>query len=388
MNAFFFSRISCRQRAVFGAGLFSLMACAIGGWFNSRQFFISYLFAYLFWIGLSLGCLCLAMIHHLTGGKWGDVTRRFLEAGYMTFPMMALLFIPVVGGLRYFHPGESAATGVGMRGLFHAIASSSVSGSTIRAFIYFWVWAKLGGWLRKWSLQQDATYDLAPTRHARWLSGPGIVIYGLTVSCAWCDWVVSLEPASYTVLLPFIICGGQVLAACAFAILILDYFRREQPFKDVIDASHFRQLGRLLLTSVIIWAYVCFCQLFLTWRAGLYGETGWNFRHMTGGWSGFALVLAFLNFLLPFLLLIFRNPWRGLRALRIIAASIFVCQLLNMYWLIEPSVFPVGIHLHWMDFAAALGIGGLWLARFAVSFKRAPLIAQTDSRCIASFAHA
>src|SRR5579863_4400740 len=99
MNAFFFSRISCRQRTAFGFGAAALIACGIGAFLDSRQFFISYLFAYLFWLGLSLGCLCVAMIHHLTGGRWGDVTRRFLEAGYMTLPMMAVLFIPILLGL-------------------------------------------------------------------------------------------------------------------------------------------------------------------------------------------------------------------------------------------------------------------------------------------------
>src|SRR5207302_10053199 len=79
-------------------------ACGLGLALNARQFFISYLTAYIFWLGLSLGCLGVAMIHHLTGGRWGFLTRRFLEAGFMTLPVMALLFVPLLFGLRVLYP--------------------------------------------------------------------------------------------------------------------------------------------------------------------------------------------------------------------------------------------------------------------------------------------
>src|SRR2546423_10725623 len=99
MNEVIRSRLDTLQRAGRFVGILSAATCGLGLALNSRQFFISYLTAYIFWLGLSLGCLGVVMIHHLTGGRWGFVTRRFLEAGFMTLPVMAILFIPLLFGL-------------------------------------------------------------------------------------------------------------------------------------------------------------------------------------------------------------------------------------------------------------------------------------------------
>src|SRR5437016_5970003 len=87
---------------IFGA--IALVVAGVGGWFNRRQFFISYLSAYFFWFGLGIGCAVVAMIHHLTGGRWGYPVKRFLEAAFATLPLMALLFVPVLFGQTNLYP--------------------------------------------------------------------------------------------------------------------------------------------------------------------------------------------------------------------------------------------------------------------------------------------
>src|SRR5436190_19456672 len=98
------TRLSRLQLGALICGALGLLGCAAGALVNTRQFFISYLFGYLFWLGLALGCLGVAMLHHLTGGRWGFVTRRFFESGFRTLPLMALLFIPLLFGLRDLYP--------------------------------------------------------------------------------------------------------------------------------------------------------------------------------------------------------------------------------------------------------------------------------------------
>jgi hypothetical protein len=388
MNAFFFSEISSRQRVALCVGLAALAACALGAIFNARQFFISYLFAYLFWLGLSLGCLCVAMIHHLTGGRWGDVTRRFLEAGYMTLPMMAVLFLPILAGLHQLYPWARPADATHSGILPDKAHFQKIAGFVGRAVVYFVVWITMAVHLRKWSLQQDQTTDVTPTRQARTLSGPGVVIYALTVTFASIDWVMSLEPDWYSTIFPVIICGGQILAAFAFAVLMLNYFRKEAPFLGVVEAGHYHQLGNLLLTFVMFWTYVCFGQLLIIWGGNLPREISWYLHRIAGGWKWTAGFLALFNFFLPFFLLLFRLARVNLRVLRVLAEAVFLCQLVNVYWLVEPSFFPTGVHLHWMDLAAPLGLGGLWVAKFAFSFKRAAILSQSDPRNSYAFAHA
>jgi len=375
-------RINQLQRRGLVLGLVFLAVTVAGAFFNSRQFYVSYLFAYLFWLGLSLGCLCVAMIHHLTGGRWGDVTRRFLEAGYMTLPMMTLFFLPILTGLHELYPwvnGEIPA---------HKAIYLNVPAFAVRAFVYFFIWLLMAYCLRKWSQQQDWIAELAPTQRARTLSGPGVVLYTLTVTFAWTDWLMSLEPDWYSTMFPVTICGGQILSTFALAILLLARFRDAEPFSPVVGPGQFHQLGNLLLTFVMFWTYVCFGQLLIIWSGNLPREIGWYLHRIAGGWKWIASFLVLFNFFLPFFLLLFRASKTNFRPLRILAALVFLCQLVNSYWLVEPSVFPNGLHIHWLDFTAPAAIGGLWTAMFAVNLKNAPLLTRNDPRISYSFAHA
>src|SRR5436190_22352962 len=104
MNASLQRQLSRIQFAALGTGILALAVSAFGAFINPKQFYFSYLFAWLFWLGLSLGCFLVAMIHTLTGGRWGYPTRRFLEAGFMVLPVMLFLFGPLLFGLRWLYP--------------------------------------------------------------------------------------------------------------------------------------------------------------------------------------------------------------------------------------------------------------------------------------------
>src|SRR3954454_5922741 len=98
------ARLNRIQLGMLVLGIVALGVSVLGGFSNRQQFFFSYLFGCLFWIGLSLGCFIVTMIHQLTGGRWGYPTRRFLEAGFMNLPLMLVLFIPIFLGLKYIYP--------------------------------------------------------------------------------------------------------------------------------------------------------------------------------------------------------------------------------------------------------------------------------------------
>ena len=75
-------------------GLVFTAILALGFFLSSREMvFRSYLLAYIFWIGIALGCLAILMLQHLSGGAWGLVIRRVLESATRTLPLMAILFV-------------------------------------------------------------------------------------------------------------------------------------------------------------------------------------------------------------------------------------------------------------------------------------------------------
>jgi hypothetical protein len=387
MNETLHHRINRIQLGALLLGLVSLAASVLGGVWAPKQFFFSYLFAVLFWLGLSLGCFVVAMIHQLTGGRWGYPTRRFLEAGFMTLPLMLILFVPIFFGLRQLYPWARPAEVLTQKALQERHLYANDWAYIVRQIFYLLVWIWLATRLRKWSLQQDQTEDAAPTRRARALSGPGIVIYGLLGTFASVDWIMSLETHWYSSIFAVIILIGQILTAYAFAVVMLTLFRAEAPFGAAVNHVHYHHLGNLLLTFVLFWTYVSFGQLLIIYSGDLPHELEWYLHRIAGSWKIVVAAIAGFHFFLPFFLLLFRAMKRRVAALTTLAALLLIMHVVDTYWLVMPTLHQAGVAVSWLDFAAPIGVGGLWLWAFLWHLKAAPLLPQHDPGLQFSFVY-
>jgi hypothetical protein len=380
MNETLERELAACQKAAMVCAIAGGLACAIGAAVARRAFFVSYLYAHLFWMGLSLGCLLLVMIHHLTAGRWGEVTRRFLEAGMAALPAMAILFIPIFFGLRILYPWARPEDVAANPELQKRAGYDTVPGFVLRAIICLAVWVWMSRRLRAWSLQQDRTADLAPTRKLRRLSGPGLVIYPLMATFAYVDWLLSIEPRWYSTMFPIIVWIEQILCALALAIVALAWARRREPWRGLVGPMHMRQLGNLLLAFVLFWTYISFGQLLIIYSGNLPAEIDWYLHRIAGNWKWVLGFIALFHFFVPFYALLFRAITRKMTRLTTIAAIVFVTGLVDAYWSVEPTFFPGGIHIDWMDFAAPICLGGVWLAIFCGSLRRQPALPSNDPR--------
>ncbi len=356
----------------------SLLAGTIGAYFNARQFFVSYLFSYLFWLGLAVGCILVAMIHYLTGGEWGHPIRRFLEAGYATLPLMGLLSIPLFFGLRELYPW--ARSGELPKIILKKQPYLGTVFFTIRVIVIFGIWAWLAWQLRKASLAQDHTTGPEPTQRLSRLSGPGLVIVPITASIAYVDWIMSMEARWYSTIFPIIILAGQVLVAYCFAVILLKSFEKASALAGLVTRKHYHQLGNLLLTFVMFWTYVAFSQLLIIYAGNKPEEIGWYLHRMAGGWRYVIWLIAIFHFFLPLLLLLFRGFKQRNTLLAGLAALIMAIHLIYAYWLISPSVYPEGIHWNWLNFVVPVGVGGIWMGTFFRVVRQGPLIPLNDPR--------
>lgn len=359
-------------------GLSGLILCCVGFVFERRIFYISYLFAFLFWTSLSLGCLYFAMIHYLTAGRWGFPARRFLEAAFMTLPLMAVFLAPVFFGLHELYPWthpEMVATDEILR---QRTAYENLPAFVIRGVVFFIIWILIAWILRKWSLKQDTTNDVSPTIKIRTLSGPAIAIVPLTASFAFLDWGMTIEPNWSSTIFPVIILSGQMLMAVAFTIVLLAWVRNDVPFSG-IGQKPFHDFGSLLLAFVMFWTYVAFSQVLIIYSANLPHEIGWYLRRIANDWVYLVGFIALFHFFAPFFLLLFRRVKTNIPLLATIAALVFTVHAIEMFWVIAPTFYS-HIQIHWTDFAAWLGIGGIWLAAFSGNLSRHPLLAQNDPR--------
>ena len=379
-----------QQRALMvgaaGAGL-----CLVGVFLNPEQFFRSYLLAYFFWLGVALGCLAIVMLHHLAGGAWGAVIQRVLEAGTRTLPLLAVLVVPLLFGVHdlylWARPPAVASDAL----LRHKSLYLNVPFFVLRTGVYFAVWLVVAYFLNRWSLLHDQVQERPVERSLRrrlqLLSGLGLVLYGLTVTFAAIDWVMSLEPYWYSTIYGIVCIVGQGLAALAFAIVATALLAAFAPFAGVVTPAHFHDLGNLLLAFVMLWAYIAFSQFLIIWSGNLPEEIPWYVHRTQGGWQWIGLLLLVLHFALPFLLLLSRGTKRSVYRLATVALAIICMHLVDLFWLVMPAFHPAGLYVHWLDVVAPVGIGGLWIAVFVWQLQRRPLLPLHDPRLQGAMEH-
>ncbi len=358
-------------------GLF-LVALGAGFALDRGQFFRSYLLGWLFWVGMGVGCLGLAMLNHLTGGLWGLVPRRLHEAAARTLPAMGLLFVPVLLGatsLYVWARPEAAADEV----LQRKAAYLNLPFFVVRAVLYVAVWSLLAWRVSSWSRRQDDAPDPARAARLRGLSAVGLVVLSLTTTFAAIDWGMSLAPHWFSTIYGVLFIVGWTLSALSFTIVLMSRLAGEEPFTRALRPATVHDLGKLLLTFTMLWGYVNFSQFLIIWSGNVSEETPFYLRRLQGGWQAVAILLLVFHFALPFALLLSRPLKRSARALGAVAALMLLMQLVDLFWLIGPDLVGHGhegapLRVHWMDVAAALGVGGLWLFLFARQARTAPVL--------------
>jgi len=246
-----------QQRALIAGIVFTLLL-GIGFFLDRRQFFHSYLFAFSFWSGISIGSLALLMLQHLTGGGWGLVIRRVLEASTRTLPLVLILFVPIVLGAHSIYSWTDAHELEQHPVLVEKSKYLNLSFFTVRAAIYFAIWLAFMFFLNRWSLLQDRTADRQWGKRMRVLSGPGMVLFVFTVTFASIDWFMSLDPLWSSTIYGFIFVASWALSALAFTIAVMAALSKHEPMNNVVAQLHFHDLGKLLLALVMLWTYFAF----------------------------------------------------------------------------------------------------------------------------------
>jgi hypothetical protein len=366
-----------------------LFALALAGGFaaDRGQFFRSYLFGWMFWVGIAVGCLGLAMLSHLTGGLWGMVPRRLHEAAALTVPAMAVLFLPVLLGVSSLYtwarPDVVAADEILQKKTLYL----NVPFFTVRAVAYFAIWSLLAFTVSLLSRRQDGGEQPDPERASRLrgISGVGLVVLAGTTTFASVDWGMSLAPHWFSTMYGVLFIVGWTLSGLSFTIVLMAFLAGEAPFARALQPVTVHDLGKLLLAFTMMWGYVNFSQFLIIWSGNVSEESPFYVYRLQGSWGTVAVLLVVFHFALPFALLLSRPLKRSARALAVVAALMLLMQLLDLFWLIGPDLVAHGeeavpLRLHWMDAAAVLGVGGIWLFLFARRAGAGPVLPIGEPR--------
>jgi hypothetical protein len=368
------------------AGIVGLVACGICFFLYGDQyadrFFHSYLIAFMFVLGLSLGSLGLLMLQHLTGGHWGIMTRRPLESATRVLPLVAVFFLPIaIFGMKHLYKEWLDAPQTGEGSLSDLQKSYlTTNGFLIRAVIYFAVWLVLVYIFNRWSKEQDANReDRGLRRRMKMLAGPGIILYVFVMTFAAIDWVMSLSPHWASTIYGFLFVIGQLISSMSLMIAVLVLLSRTAPLEGVIQSRHLHDLGKLLLAFVMLWAYFGFSQLLIIWSGNLPEEITFYRSRLYGGWGVVAVLVLIFHFFVPFFFLLPRDVKRSAKLLPKIAMWLIFMRLVDLFWLTRPE-FTSNAIPGLMDIAAILALAGIWFAVFARNLKALPLLPLGDPK--------
>ncbi|MGD9764432.1 MAG: hypothetical protein AB7V27_12010 [Candidatus Binatia bacterium] len=365
-------------RALLGLGVIGLAIAGAGALVDHAQFFRSYLVAFVFWGGIAIGSLALVSMNHIAGGRWGIVIRRAAEAAMRTLPLVAVLFVPLLFGMHDLYEWTHAEHVAHDPVLQYKTWYLNVPFFILRAALYFIIWFVLAGVLLRWSAQQDATGDPGYVRKFQLLGSGAVLVYVLTMTFASVDWMMSIEPHWYSTIYGLMVIGGQIMTAFTFAITILTLLTAYDPVRRVATADRFHDLGKMLFAFVMLYAYFSFSQFLIIWSGNLPEETPWYLKRVTGGWEVLAIALILFHFFLPFFILLSRSLKRNARRLMFVAVLLLFMRWVGDYWMIMPAFSPGKFTFHWMDIAAMVGVGGIWLAAFLWNLQGRPVLPLHD----------
>jgi hypothetical protein len=340
---------------------------------NPAQFVRSYLVAYLWVLGIPLGCFGLMTLHHLSSGAWGLMIRRIFEAATRTLPGLALAFVPIVLGMRTLYPWarhEEELAGFSAKYL-------TPSGFVIRAAVGFALWSIFAFVLSRMSLRQDQTGDKTLRRRMQKVSAGAVCVYVVVMTICAVDWLMSLNPGWASTIYGFYVIVGQVVSALAFIILVALFLASRPPLEGRFRAENFHDYGKLLLAFIMIWAYFSVSQFIIIWSGNLPEETSWYMGRMIGGWRLCSIVLILVHFILPFVLLLSRNLKRDKTRLARVAAMVLVARWLDTFWLAAPA-FSDHVVVHPLDVTTPIALFGLWFFVFTRELKTRSLLPSRE----------
>jgi hypothetical protein len=355
------------------------LVLTVAGYFliGPEQFFRSYLVGFWYWFGASAACLLILMTQYMTGGAWGFMIRRLLEAGAKNLYLFVLLFIPMLLGHDHLYSWTTK----------EGLADKVIRAKSLYLNIPF-LWGRwaiyavflslMAYLLIKWSAEEDRTKSSAISSRLETLSGPGIPIFFILMTFCSVDYLMTLEPHWYSTVYGFLQIISWCLTAMCLVVATLSLLATDAPMDHALKPKHLHDLGKLMFALTMLWAYLQFSQLLITWSGNLPEEIVWYIKRWNGGYGWVSLILLIGHFALPFLLLLSQSVKKSARTIAMVAIYILIVHVVDVFVMVEPNfakVTDVHFSVSILDITAPLGFGGLWLAIFFRNLQSGPLLA-------------
>jgi hypothetical protein len=358
------------------AGVAASVALGLGYIQSRAAFFSAYLQGFLLCLGMALGSMIIWMVHSLLGGRWGEPIERIFRGAVRTLPLVVVFFLPILAGISDLYSWTNSDLVKHDEILLAKQWYLNRPFFVGRAIFFLTVWVILAQGLKRRAAEAVGKKPGSPAvrRLQKWCA-VGIPAYGLTITFAAIDWVMSLEPHYMSTIFGLLIGVGQFLGGFAFAVAVALLFPGEAA-PDEIESQKLVDLGNLLLMAVMLWAYLSYSQYLVNWAGQIATEVLWyNLR--TGWWQWLGAWLIVGNFALPFVFLLFRRIKKDRRWMLAVTLWLIISRYFDIVWLVRPNFSPTVV---WLDAVAPVALGGLWFGAFLWILERTvPVEGKVDA---------
>ena len=368
-------------------GVLGILALIIGFVVDKQAFFTSYFFAFIFWMGLTLGSTTLTYLHHTVRGTWGLAILRVLEAGNKTLPLMGLFFIPILLGMwaGQIYPWTDPVAVAHSEPMRHRYAAwMNPTGFTVRAVLYFVFWIVTTQILNRNTARQDKNGDPELGQWRQSFAPPAGVAHVVLVTFAYTDWLMSLDPVWYSTIYGVIFMFGGILSAMCFGTLIVTSLANRRPYSEAVTPALTRNMGNMILGFTMFWAYTNLSQFLIQWSGNLPEEITYYANRFSGGLVFVGAIIIIFQFFAPFLMLLSGRTKRTFSVLKSVALLILVMRAIDVWWQVTPFFRAgSGPQYGWnyaLDLGAFVGIGGCWLWLFLSNLRQNTLLPEHDLR--------
>jgi hypothetical protein len=347
--------------------------------------------------GFAVGGLALLMVQYCSGGKWGLLLRRPLEAMSRTLLLVFGYWLVIAFSLKklYLWAAVTDVNAALKSGWINEVQAHAIefkrpmlnpTAFVVTGLVCFAIWGFYTWRLNVLGLERDAA---SPATTPEWIkrleniSGPGIVVYAITMSAAVIYWVMSLDPTWYSSVYGLLFLVGQAYGVLALSIIVVISLSKAEPFKTILRQTEQHDLGKFTFAFVMLNIYLAFSQFLIIWSGNLPEEIPWYLDRIRGHW-GVIITLDFLfHWLIPFTLLLSRDLKRNKKRLVRVCQWMVFARAFDLFWLIEPNFKDAArnLHISWgiLEYVAVpVAMVAFWVAYFCMQLKTRALVQTND----------
>lgn len=361
----------------YGASAIGIAASLMAAFSDYDRFIFNYLVAFAFFAGIGITAVFFSALQFLTRSGWSAAMRRIPELMGGFVPVTVLLFIPIAmsTGQLYHHWVHPEAGDVVLAG---KAAWLNVPFFLVRLAVYALVWVGLYYFIVGNSFRQDAASDHRPTKRNWTFSAPAVILYGVTITFAAFDLLMSLYPHWFSTIFGVYYFSSSLVGTVAVMTIVAVLLKKNGLLTHWLTSDRFHDLGKLLFAFNVFWAYIAFSQYLLIWYANLPEEIVFFTYRTQHGWEYVSIALIVVHFLVPFWLLLSQSAKKNLNVLMGGAVILLVAHFIDMFWLVMPNYAHDHVPVGWIEIAPMIAVGGIFLVVLGMQFKRRSAVPVND----------